>query len=148
MLLEGANLKHGSVLSNVPGCRGRAMLDAIVAGEDNPEWLARAGPRQRAHVNTELREALRGRVTPHHRERLKLHPQVINTLHCTLAKLGASLGKEPAPIRQFIRLLTTIPALATRPPGSSGPRSMPGHDAFPRCRLPDLVGGSLLGGTR
>ncbi|WP_240057153.1 IS110 family transposase [Paraburkholderia azotifigens] len=39
-VLEDANLKLGSVLSNVLGCSGRAMLDAIVAGEDDPERLA------------------------------------------------------------------------------------------------------------
>jgi len=40
-VLEDANLKLGSVLSDVLGCSGRAMLKAIVAGEDNPNGWPR-----------------------------------------------------------------------------------------------------------
>ena len=39
-MLEDANLKLGSVLSDVLGGSGRAMLEAIVAGQTDPEKLA------------------------------------------------------------------------------------------------------------
>ena len=39
-VLEDANLKLGSVLSDVLGRSGRAMLEAIVAGESDPQRLA------------------------------------------------------------------------------------------------------------
>ena len=39
-MLEDANVKLGSVATNVLGKSGRAMLEAIITGEDNPEHLA------------------------------------------------------------------------------------------------------------
>lgn len=111
-VLEDANLKLGSVLSNVLGCSGRAMLDAIVAGEDNPERLAALAQGNARRKAPELREALRGRITDHHRTLLKLHPGVIEALQHTLAELDATLGKALTPIRQCVRLLVTIPGVS------------------------------------
>lgn len=71
--LEDANLKLAGVLSNILGISGRAMLEAIVAGETDPERLAALarGSAQKKHA--ELVESLRGRVTAHHRAMLKMH---------------------------------------------------------------------------
>jgi len=64
-VLQGANLKLGSVLSNIMGHSGRAILDALAAGESTPETLAgllRANVRaSRAQVT----EALHGRLAEH-----------------------------------------------------------------------------------
>ena len=38
-ILELANVKLGSVVSNVMGVTGPAILDAMIAGEDDPEVL-------------------------------------------------------------------------------------------------------------
>lgn len=111
-VLEDANLKLGSVLSNVLGCSGRAMLEAIVAGESDPHRLADLALGNARKKTTELREALRGRITPHHRTMLKLHLDVITALERTLAELDAAVGKALTPIRQGCRLLTTIPGIS------------------------------------
>ncbi|SAL07535.1 hypothetical protein AWB78_08620 [Caballeronia calidae] len=58
ILLEDANLKLGSVFSNVLGCSGRTMLEAIVAG-DNPERLAALARGNARKKTPELREAVR-----------------------------------------------------------------------------------------
>ena len=61
-LLEGANLKRGAVASDVLGKSGRARLEAILAGEGDPQTLAeRARGRLRAKLPV-LRQALDGRV--------------------------------------------------------------------------------------
>ena len=39
-LLEGANIKLGNVVSDVLGVSGRAMPEALVAGETDPTRLA------------------------------------------------------------------------------------------------------------
>src|SRR5438067_8134518 len=66
-VLEDANIKLGSVASDVRGVSGRDMLRALVAGQDDPEALAeRARGRLRAKIPAP-RLALRGRVTEHHR---------------------------------------------------------------------------------
>ena len=107
-VLEDANLKLGSVLSDVLGCSGRAMLKAIVAGENNPERLAAL-----AQGNARKKTAeLRGRITDHHRMLLRLHLEVIGALEHTLAELDAAVGKALAPIRQCVRLLTTMPGVS------------------------------------
>ena len=108
-VLEDANLKLGSVLSDVLGRSGRAMLEAIVAGESDPHRLAELALGNARKKTAELREALRGRITAHHRMLLKLHLDVIKALERTLAELDAAVGKALTPIRQGCRLLTTIP---------------------------------------
>jgi len=111
-VLEDANLKLGSVLSDVLGKSGRAMLDAIVAGQSDPAQLAALAQGTARHKTAELREALRGRITEHHRTMLRLHLQVIDALQRTLAELDTAVGKALAPIRQRARLLTTMPGVS------------------------------------
>src|SRR5208337_4977702 len=83
-VLEDANLKLGSVLSNVLGCSGVAMLEAIIAGESDPQALADLAQGNARKKRAELIEALRGRITAHHRTMLKLHMGVIRSLQGTL----------------------------------------------------------------
>lgn len=111
-VLEDANLKLASVLSNVIGKSGRAMLAAIVDGETDPERLAALAQGTARKKNAALIEALRGRVTPHHRTMLRLHLQVIDALQATLTELDASVGKVLAPIQERARLLTTMPGVS------------------------------------
>lgn len=111
-VLEDANLKPGSVLPDVLGRGGRAMLEAIVAGETRPEQLAELALGTARNKTAELREALRGRITGHHRTMLKLHLDVVNALQRSLAELDATVGKALAPIKQRARLLTTMPGVS------------------------------------
>src|SRR5881394_4429668 len=71
--LEDANVKLTGTISDVLGKSGRAILDALVDGETNPERLADlVHPRVKA-PREKLVEVLRGRVSEHHRFMLKLH---------------------------------------------------------------------------
>ncbi len=64
--LEDANIKLGGVAADIMGKSGRAMLDALVAGERNPAKLADlALARMRGKI-PELQRALRGHLTDHH----------------------------------------------------------------------------------
>ncbi len=105
------NLKLGSVLSDVLGDSGRAMLKAIVSGEDDPVRLASLAQGHARRKTSELREALSGRVTAHHRAMLGLHLQVIDALERALADLDAAVGLALTPIRQHVQLLRTIPGV-------------------------------------
>ncbi|HEX5578931.1 MAG TPA: IS110 family transposase [Candidatus Limnocylindria bacterium] len=110
--LEDANIKVASVLSNVIGISGRAMLAAIIAGEESPERLADLAVGTARRKRADLIEALRGRVTPHHREMLKLHLDLIGALQNGLESLDASAGKLLAPIQERAALLTTMPGVS------------------------------------
>jgi transposase len=113
-VLEDANLKLGSVLSDVLTASGRAMLGAIIDGESDPERLAELAQGSARRKRGALVEALRGRITPHHRTLLKLHLEVITALERTLGELDAAVGKALAPIQERARLLTTMPGIGDR----------------------------------
>jgi transposase len=113
-VLEDANIKLGSVLSDVLTASGRAMLGAIIAGESDPERLAELAQGTARRKRGALVEALRGRITPHHRTMLKLHLELIAALERALDELDAAVGKALAPIQARARLLTTMPGISDR----------------------------------
>lgn len=111
-ILEDANLKVASVLSSLLGKSGRAMLDALLAGESDPERLADLAQGTARKKRAALVEALRGQVTPHHRGLLKVHLQLIDALQGALQDVDTALGKALGPIRQHATLLTTMPGVS------------------------------------
>jgi transposase len=111
-VLEDANLKLGSVLSDVLGQSGRAMLAAIIAGEEDPERLAALALGTARRKHGALVEALRGRVTAHHRAMLQLHLGLVDALQAALAEIDGRVGKALEPIRASARLLTTMPGVS------------------------------------
>jgi transposase len=111
-VLEDANLKLASVLSNILGKSGRAMLAALIAGETDPERLAALAQGTARQKHAALVEALRGHVTPHHRTLLALHLQLVDALQAALAELEAAVGKALTPIREQTQLLMTMPGIS------------------------------------
>ena len=110
--LEDANLKLSSVLSSVLGCSGRAILNALIAGESDPQRLADLAQGTARNKRAALIEALHGRITAHHRRLLKLHLDLIGALEAALAEVDADVGKLLAPIHKSARLLTTMPGVS------------------------------------
>jgi transposase len=111
-VLEDANLKVASVLSSIMGKSGRAMVEAIIGGESDPERLAPLAVGTARKKHAALVEALRGRITPHHRAMLKLHLQLIDALQAALGEVDVTVGKALAPIRECADLLTTMPGVS------------------------------------
>jgi transposase len=110
--LEGANLKLTSVLSDILGTSGRAILNAIVAGTTDPDQLADLTTGRLKATRAELVEALQGRVTAHHRFMLELHLTQIHALEAAVQKLERHLGEVGEPFRSAIELLTTMPGIS------------------------------------
>jgi transposase len=110
--LEDANLKLGSVLSNILGSSGRAILAALIAGESDPRRLAELAQGNARKKRSELIAALHGRISAHHRRLLKLHLELIAALEQALREIDADVGKLLAPIQQCARLLTTMPGVS------------------------------------
>jgi len=111
-VLEDANIKVGSVLSDILGQSGRAMLVAIIQGQADPERLADLAKGTARTKRPELIEALRGCVTPHHRSMLKLHFGVIAALESALRDVDTAVGKALRPISGAADLLKTIPGVS------------------------------------
>jgi transposase len=109
--LEDANIKLDSVLTDVMGKSGRAMIEALIAGETNPAKLASlAHPRVKASAE-KLREALRGRVTKHHRFLLRLHLDQIDALQAAMATIDAQVEANLGPFRTAVELIMSIPGI-------------------------------------
>jgi transposase len=110
--LEDANIKLGSVVSDVLGKSGRAILDAIVRGESDPAVLANLADTRLKVSREDLIEALRGHVKPHHRFLLKLHLDQIDALDKAVREVEARLGDALSPFRDLVGLLTTMPGIS------------------------------------
>jgi transposase len=111
-VLEDANLKLGVVLSDIMGKSGRAVLDAIVAGESDPQRLLSCVSQRVKAPREEVREALRGRIRPHHRFMLKLHLDHIDALDRAIAAIEKEMGQQIEPFRAAARLISTIPGMS------------------------------------
>jgi transposase len=115
--LEDANIKLDSVITDVIGVSGRAMIEALIAGESDPAALARLAHRRLKASPGKLSEALRGRVTPHHRFLLRLHLQQVDAVDTAIAQIDQEVEANLAPFRAAAQNLTAIPgvgALASR----------------------------------
>jgi transposase len=111
-VLEDANLKLGSVLSNVLGKSGRAILEALIAGQSDPERLADLAQGTARKKRAELIEALHGRIRPHHRGLLKVHLTLVATLEQAIADIDTTVGKALASVHESARLLSTMPGIS------------------------------------
>jgi transposase len=110
-VLEDANIKIDAELSDMLGKSGRAMLNAIVAGETDPVRLAAlAHPNVKA-PQAKLAEALRGRVTRHHRFLLQLHLQQIDGLDTALGTMDDEIEANLAPFRTAVDIVSTHPGI-------------------------------------
>src|SRR6202165_4715363 len=110
--LEDANIKLDSVIADIIGLSGRSMIEALIGGETDPDRLAELAHRPIKEPAEVLREALRGRVTRHHRFLLRLHLQQIDALDAAIAGIDQEVDDNVEPFRIAIRLLTTIPGIS------------------------------------
>jgi transposase len=109
--LEGANLKLAAVATDVLGVSGRAMLAALLEGEQDPAVLADlARGKLRAKLPA-LRQALEGRVNPHHLVLLGQLLAHIDFLDATIAELQQAIGRYQEQFRAAVELLQTIPGV-------------------------------------
>jgi transposase len=100
------------VLCDVLGKSGRAMLDAIAAGESDPDRLAAlAHPAVKAPREA-LREALRGRPTANHRFLLGLDLDHIDAIDAGIGKIDREVEACIAPFRSAVELIRSIPGVS------------------------------------
>lgn len=111
--LEDANIKLSSVLSDLLGQSGRAILGALLEGQDDPKVLA-ALASTRVHASRrEIQEALHGFVREHHRFLIRMHLALIDTLQARIAEVDARIGAALEPFRAAAELLRGIPGFSS-----------------------------------
>jgi len=106
--LEDANLKLSSVLTNIMGLTGRAILEALIAGQDDVEHLLTLVDRRVKAPPEKLRAALQGRINDRHRFLLRLHLRQIDALAGAVAEIDQEVDRDLAPFRDAVRQLRTI----------------------------------------
>jgi transposase len=109
--LEDANLKLASVLTDIMGLSGRAILEALIAGETDPDKLLALVHRRVKAEPAQLRAALSGRVSQSHRFLLRLHLGQYDALAKALEEIDAEVERGLDPFRDAIHLLRTIPGI-------------------------------------
>lgn len=110
-LLEDANIKLASVLSDVYGKTGWNIIKKIASGESNPKELASElyGPIRKSPE--EIERALNGRVTSQHREMMKLCVDHIEYLEANIEKIDQQIDILLTPYQEEKKLLETIPGI-------------------------------------
>lgn len=116
-ILESANVKLDSVISQILGVSGRRILKAIIDGETDPDVLAKLGNNRLECSRDALVKALRGCVTAHHRFMLNQHLRLIEELERSLVEFDQRIEDCLRPFADEIERLAEVPGL--------GPTSIP-----------------------
>jgi transposase len=112
-LLEDAGIKLSAVATDISGVSGRAMLEALIAGERDPATLAELAKRRLRHKIPELTEALTGRFGEHHAFLARTHLDLIDAHTRALAGLTDRIEAALEPFRPVRDLLVTVPGIST-----------------------------------
>jgi transposase len=113
-VLEDANIKLAGVASDVLGVSGRAMLEALVAGREDPAELADLARGRLRGKRPELAAALRGFVSDHHRFLLRTLLRHIDQLEELIGQYTGRIEEALSPFVEAAGRLETIPGLGSR----------------------------------
>ncbi|SRR6266511_3809902 len=113
-VLEDANIKLASVASDVLGVSGRAMIAALIAGESEPERLADLARRKLRGKIPQLKRALHGQVTAHHRFLIQTLMDHVRHLEELIARLDHRIDEVMDPFEPAVERLVTIPGINRR----------------------------------
>lgn len=125
--LEDANIKLGSVATDIMGVSGRLMLERMIQGEEDPEKLSELAQGKLRGKIPQLKPALEGRLRDHHRFMLKMLLDQLNSLESLIRRAELKIeeiigdselsetGEEDSkvPFDKAVRLLDTIPGINT-----------------------------------
>lgn len=113
-LLEDANLKLAAVASDVTGVSARAMLQALLAGQTDPQVLAELAQGSLRAKHELLVQALRGVVKPHHRFLLSELLTQIDGLDEAIGRVSAEIEDQMRVVEAEVQRLDTIPGVSRR----------------------------------
>ena len=112
--LEDANVKLGSVATDILGVSGRRILHALMEGESDPEELAELARGRLRGKKPQLEAAVEGHVTDHHRFLLKGLLDHWDYLQGQIDRLSRRIEELTAPFAQEIRRLDGIAGVDRR----------------------------------
>jgi len=113
-VLEDANIKLGSVASEVMGVSGRAMIQALLEGEKDSAEIADLARRSLRGKIPELQKALEGHLTEHHRFLLRLLWKELTQQEALIAELEAKIQELTRGFAPQIERLDGVPGVDRR----------------------------------
>jgi len=113
-ILEDANLKLTSVVTDVMGKTGRLILHALVDGQEDPQCLAHLAQGSLVQKHDLLVEALRGRLKDHHRFLLKELLGLIEYQDRSIERLDQQIAEHLRPVDEQITRIDEVTGLARR----------------------------------
>jgi transposase len=113
-VLEDANVKLASVVTDIRGTSARAILAALIAGETNPTVLADLALGRMRSKREVLAQAVVGRFTPHHAFLITEHLSQLDYLEDAVERVGAEITQRLAEDQAALELLDTIPGVGQR----------------------------------
>lgn len=110
-VLEDANIKLGSVVSDIQGVSARAMLEALITGDMEAPVMAELAQKRLRQKIPQLVQALTGHVRGHHRFMLQEILQHMDELNRRIADLNARIEELTAPYASILERLDAIPGV-------------------------------------
>jgi transposase len=133
-VLEDANVKLGSVATDVLGVSGREMLKALIKGQRDPKQLAQLARGRLRKKLSELQLALEGHFTEHHGFQIQALLELVESGEERLRQLEAEIQRlllqEPEPCRPEGSAIAEVNTAST-PPTSSLQRAVELLDTIP-----------------
>jgi transposase len=113
-LLQDANIKLTTFVSDLFGVSGRALLEKLMDGEVLDEEQVRCLVKTKLKKKVpQLVDALNGKVRLHHREMIRMHMDTIKFLEEKVEELEQSIQELLKPYEKEVELLETIPGIKT-----------------------------------
>jgi transposase len=112
-VLEDANIKLASVVSDVFGVSGTAIIEAIMAGDTDAGFLAALAKGSLKKKHALLQMALEGHITPHHRFMLRTHTQALSNIEALITEIDRQMANILVPHQEQLELLISIPGVGT-----------------------------------
>jgi transposase len=113
-VLEDANVKLGTVATDITGVSGRAILHALIDGQTDPTALAELAKGRLRNKLLSLRDAVTGHVTDHHRFLLRRLMTELRFLDEEIAAFNTRIEDATRPFDGLVALLDTAPGINRR----------------------------------
>jgi transposase len=110
-VLEDANIKVGSVITDVLGVSGRLIIHALIEGQRDPSILADCARGSLVSKRALLRKSLQGNISEHHRYMLSCSMQVLDNIQAMVSQLDKRIDEKLKAYNEEMQLLQTIPGV-------------------------------------
>ena len=113
-IFEDANLKLSSVFSNIRGKTCTSVIDAVIAGETDPNKLSELCTHWRLKSSKEeIALAVEGRFTDHHKFMIRAIRTSIKNIEAEIEHLDQEIERRMQPFDTQIEQLCEIPGMST-----------------------------------